>query len=76
MKGERLDSGRKKENCIEIKNSILSGFKLFCEVMERNPKALDFFKETTTSGGMEIAFKFIEEYRNSISSNHCVELYT
>ncbi len=66
MKGERLDSDRKRENCIEIKSSILSALKLYCWVMKRNPKALDFIKKTENSRGiLDVAFKFISDFRNS-----------
>lgn len=71
MEGERLDPERKKENCSDIKNSICNGLKLFSEIMERNPKALDYLKETKFLGVIDVAFKFAEEYRNSISSTRC-----
>lgn len=61
-KGGQLDTIRKIENCDILKASVERGLKSYCEIMERNPKALDYYKNYSISGGLEIAFKFLEDY--------------
>jgi len=44
-KGKRLDKNRKAENCKYVKNSFALYLKVYCEIMEKNPNALDYMDQ-------------------------------
>ena len=64
QKGNSFNTQRKRDNCTLIKWSIDNALKLFSEIMEKNPKCLKTLDEKETYKGLDVAFKFIEDYRN------------
>ena len=47
QKGRNFDFGRKRENCARERSGLHNSLVLYSEIMERNPKALDFVKKIT-----------------------------
>lgn len=48
-KGDKFDFERKKERCVNERNSLHNSLVLYTKIMEKNPKAFDFVKDMTFS---------------------------
>jgi uncharacterized protein len=48
-KGNKFDFERKKDSCVNQRNSLHNALTLYAKIMEKNPKAFDFIKDMTFS---------------------------
>jgi len=70
IKGEHMSLERKRRHCEEIKVSIISGLKAFCELMSKKPNVLEFMKEERSQPIIDLVFRFIKERRDANIYNH------
>jgi uncharacterized protein len=62
--GCQMDGGRKASHCDGIRGGVLKALRTFPKVMDLDPAVVQpLFKREQTDGGMDLAFRFIAEYR-------------